>query len=150
MKRQVMPFFNPYGMNFMNSAAPMQTAGSVHGGVHTIPSLQHHYQSHGHHHQQHHPKAIQTHHYGTPHIPYLGGHDASKALALIGNKRLMFGAILKATIKLYVELGILLSMMIGTLWFTFGSAFTRLAQTALHGVGNAFLHLGTSIHTTKS
>lgn len=143
-----MPFFNPYVGNFMNSAAPLQGSASMHGGVHTIPSLHHHHHQH---HQQHHGKGMQMHHYGTPYIPFLGSHhDPAKALAMIPHRGLMFRAILKATIKLYFELGVLMSMMMGTLWFMFGSAFTRVVQTALHGVGNAFLHLGSSIHSSKT
>lgn len=144
VKRQVMPLYNPYLGNFMNSGNPLQASASIHGGVHTIPSLQHHHQ------HQHHPKALQMHHYGSPYIPYLGPNGPGKALSLISDRGLMFRAILKATIKLYVELGIMLSMMVGTLWFVFGSAFTRLVQTALHGMGNAFLQLGSTFHSSKS
>lgn len=123
----------------------MQGSGSIHGGVHTIPSLSHHHQ------HQHHGKhgMHQMHHYGTPYIPFPGIHDHSKALSLINHKRLLFRMILKATIKLYMELGILLSMMMGTLWMVFGSAFTRVVQTALHGIGNTFLQLGSTIHSSK-
>ena len=91
------------------------------------------------------------HHYGTPYIPYVSAAmDPGKAVALLSNRGAMFRAILKATLKLYFELGILLSMLAGTLWFMFGSAFTRVIQTALHGIGNAFLQIGSSIHSSRA
>lgn len=131
------------------AAGLMQGAASMHGGVHTIPSLQHHHKSAGHH--TNYP--MQMHHYGNPYIPFPGvglGADPGKAFAMLSDRRLMFMAILKATLKLYFEIGVLMSMAAGTMWMVFGSAFTGVVQHVLHAVGNTFLQLGSTIHSKKS
>lgn len=132
-KRQVVPFYQPYGM---------QTSATMHGGVSHIPSLRHHHQ----HHNQHH--GHMTHHYGHPHLPFMGL-DAGRAL-LFQNRGLMFRAILRATLKLYAEIGLLASAMMGTAWWVMGSTFTRGVQHLLNGIGNAFLQMGSAIHSQKS
>lgn len=144
-KRQVMPFLPFAGGPALGL---MQGAASMHGGVHTIPSLQQH-----HHKSGHHNYPMQMHHYGSPYIPFPGvglGADPGKAFAMLSDRRLMFMAILKATLKLYFEMGVLLSMAMGTLWMVFGSAFTRVAQHVLHAIGNTFLQLGSTIHSKKA
>jgi hypothetical protein len=57
------------------------------------------------------------------------------------NRRHMFVSILKATMRLYVQMGIAMSMMLGTLYAFFGSAFSKVVQHFFHALGSTFLHL---------
>ena len=109
----------------------------------------HHYNLVGHHHSGHHSMT------GMPYFPSFPMHHgfshgfSHNAMVLAKNRRTMFLAIFKATLKLYVQLGIGLSVMLGTLYAFFGTAFAKVVQHFFHALGSTFLHLA-SINVKQS
>jgi len=53
----------------------------------------------------------------------------------------MFFNILKATTKLYFQMGMGLSLFLGTAYLFFGNAFAKIFQHFFHALGSTFLHL---------
>lgn len=102
---------------------PMAAAASHSHGHHMTHGHGHHHhlqhsQHHGHHGGHH------SVHHGHPYIalPHHG-----KAM-ILGHKGIFISQILKATLKLYLNMGFMLATLIGTLYLFFGSAVTRVLQ----------------------
>ena len=86
-----------------------------------------------------------------PYIPSFPTHHgmAHNALVMGKNRKAMFVTILKATTKLYLQMGITFSMFLGSLYFFFGNAFAKVVQHFFHALGSTFLHLA-SINNKRS
>lgn len=92
------------------------------------------------------------HHYSIP-MPHMAlqggmGQMGQNALAMGKSRREMFGHILRATTRLYLQMGLAMSTMLGGMYLFFGNTFTKVTQHMFHTLGSTFLHLA-SINVKK-
>lgn len=129
----------------VHSVMGLQSAYPNHPAAAMVPAASHshghHISHHGHHGHHHMPSHHHTGHHSIHHgHPYIALPHHAKGM-MLGHKGIFISHILKATLKLYLSMGFMLSALIGTLYLFFGSAVTRVLQMGLHALGTAILHV---------